>query len=1175
METTDNYHVTWLGKNPRLTDPSYEYAGPSPLLESLAEKEHRRANEDDSRDPMLSARQKCADHGYGRESVWPPFDPGRPHKEFQEEIRKRGSLVQQWWAKLNNIVGGKELVIQEAILKLADGNMVDENWKPLTIEQFLEESWELARDAYNAEMPEPRNIESDFYLDPDGKIAMTRSNDLDTFALDFSAGGQERTTTKGFNRYYPLYRHGGNYSDMRPDFDQAMLSDDKFQTLRKPELKRTAAYTFNRDVEGIQRKQRASLLVPHINLEDLTNPLFLLKFVHHRARYYPKAFLRRDRDRTYLGKSTRLLCGACDPHCFVNFEKFGPVSGDKTAATFQLQFIYKEDLKHDPILSYLECGLLYGSMEAWLIMQTQVITYRFLTKFCQQMLDLGKEREVDDHCESLSAGQLSGIKKSALRRINYLATYHYPETWQDVDSSRQYEVDPDTLEVKRRYLGILATKKLDAEEHIRRLFDEPDYFVNLIMEQKEHHWTNLRNQYGSEDRGHHIWKYEDDATRHDFYFDCTRNVLRRAFFEFFIWNTVSEALQDLESLDQKVWNEAKRRLHANVSTGDGVPSLKPDDDIFAEWRQLLTGVHMLVRQAAAFFVFEFRKRAIHAASQSTRDIWHIDAVGRTNPKHLKEIHEYYDSEDIPLKIREQTMKSERLQHSRMVAELIENFISDETSSMYVGMRKTTARILRHIEDCEEGDQEEETFSDLIKTTASGLNVLTDIGEHLSCVLPRSFGKPQKSDSWELETRKIYSDMLEKYSSYDILALGDCSLSQLPAKRTERVYRFLDEMQGIGKKPEESFGKAKTDIKRFGASILEKLIVPLNKGNVQHGCKKWGNLDPRNQEKPVFQAKDSVLERLRMHMGINESDWVFSNNEKPEDAQARGSKEEREESKEIWLDLRKILSKRQQEYKNAWKKKLQEKRNVPTDQFDFIADEVSRLGAIDAIRKHRYEKNQETRREKRRQKLQREEQLNSEPVEVDMRDAPLQQSVARSPSPEENTDDLGHDEDPLLPAMGELQLEPQPQPVPQQPADEPPPAPPQSPLNAPDGKPRGVLNKHCWEAWRRILVGDIRYTKRTGQKGKQKLPDIRWHAVEDAIKAIGFRFSSSRGSHRRYVHTVGCRWPESVVAAFVIDRPHGAKGSNQPVSDRVLNSWRDFLKNRKLTFESLKAWYRQK
>ncbi|CAJ0550569.1 Ff.00g104990.m01.CDS01 [Fusarium sp. VM40] len=1282
MDTEFHMHAVWLGKNAKFTDPSYGYAGMDEELESLANEEHFKVNEgpivelivksivesavestvelnedskeystedsnkdaneepnvepnvepnlepyvDNSRGPMLSARQRCAQHGYGRESVWPPFDPGRPHEEFKEEMRKRGALVGQWWTKLNHIVSGKELEIQEAILKLTDGDTTDEDGNTLTIEHFLERSWELARDTYNDEMPEPRNIESDFYLDPNGNITMTRSNDLDTFALDFSAAGQERERTTKKDRFYPLYRHGGNYRDLRPEFDEAMLSDDKFQTLKKPRPKpgptQTNAYTFNQDVEGIQRKQRASLLVPHINLEDLTNPLYLLKFIYYRARFFPKAFVKRDSNRTYLGKTTRLLCGACDPHCFVHFEDFGPTPEVETPPTFQPVLMYKKEYAEmvafndrKKLYRLQSSGMLYGSMEAWLLMQTQVITYLFLTKFCQQMLNLAKEKEVDPY-SSLSADERLKIKTMAKRGIDYLQAEHYPETWQDVDSTRQYELDSEGIEFKR-YIGILATKKLDAEEHISRLFDEPDYFVNLIMEQKERHWTNIRNEYGSEDRGHHIRLYETDAVRHDLYLDCTRNVLRRAFFEFFIWNTISEALHDLESFYLKVINEAAPANSGNASTGNANPSLlMPCGGPLGtdQWDKRHREVQILVRHAAAFFVFEFRKRAIHAASQSTRDIWHINAFGGPNTKYLNKVHEYYDSQDIPLKIRDQTMKSERLQPSRMVAELIENFISNKSSSMYVGMRKTTSRILRHIEDCEGEDEEEKTFSGLIKTTLSGLNVLADIAEHLSLIKPHNLGRRRMTDKWELEHRRIYSDMLEKYSSYDILALGDCSLPHMPAKRRERVYRFLDEMQGYGKKPEESFGKAKTDIKRFGASILKTLIVPLNEGNVEHCCNKWGKLDPEDPKKPkkpedklkpVFQADDKVLERLRTHMGINENDWVFSNNEQPEDAQAQDSKEEREESKEIWLDLRKILSKRQKEYKNAWKKKLQGKQYVQTDQFDFIADEVSRFKAIDSIRKHRYEKGQQKRREKRRQRLQREKQLNSEPGYVDMRDAPLQQAAATAPT-EKNTGDLGLDEDTempatgtedlgagenpvlpatgtgdleavedlVLPAIGELQLEPQPQPVQQQPPDQTPPAQPQSPLVAPDGRPKGILNNHCWDAWRRVLVGDIRYTTRTGQRGKQKLPDIRWQAMEDAIKAIGFNVLPGGGSHHRYIHTAGCRWPESVASAFVINRPHG-KGANRPIPDRQIVKWRGFLAHRNLTFDLVKAWYRQR
>ncbi|KAF5636821.1 hypothetical protein F52700_4950 [Fusarium sp. NRRL 52700] len=185
-----NYHVKWLGKNYKLGDPTHG-AILDADLEDLAREEHPYAKEAIHSQPMRSARALCAFHGYGRNSVWPPVDPGRPTEELLEELRHVSRFVQSEWSTLNELVVVKEREIQEIIMNLTEGKVRDQNGKILRIQDCLEKSWEETRNVFNAQYtksrsePRPVHMESDFSLDPEGHINPNHSSDLDEFAHQY------------------------------------------------------------------------------------------------------------------------------------------------------------------------------------------------------------------------------------------------------------------------------------------------------------------------------------------------------------------------------------------------------------------------------------------------------------------------------------------------------------------------------------------------------------------------------------------------------------------------------------------------------------------------------------------------------------------------------------------------------------------------------------------------------------------------------------------------------------------------------------------------------------------------------------------------------------------------------------------------------------------------------
>ncbi|KAL9563425.1 hypothetical protein ACKAV7_012505 [Fusarium commune] len=192
-----NYHVKWLRKNYKLGDPTHGSILDSDL-EDFAREEHLLAKEAKHSQSPRSARALCAFHGYGRNSVWPPVDPGRPTEELLEEFR-------------------------------------DQNGKILCIQDCLENNWEETRNVFNAQHTKscsesrPGHMESDFSLDPEGHINPNHSSDLDEFAHEYLRNVRVNFHWKNNGiprilkekRQYPLYRSTANYHDDREAMEDA------------------------------------------------------------------------------------------------------------------------------------------------------------------------------------------------------------------------------------------------------------------------------------------------------------------------------------------------------------------------------------------------------------------------------------------------------------------------------------------------------------------------------------------------------------------------------------------------------------------------------------------------------------------------------------------------------------------------------------------------------------------------------------------------------------------------------------------------------------------------------------------------------------------------------------------------------------------------------------------
>ncbi|GKU10792.1 hypothetical protein FLAG1_05081 [Fusarium langsethiae] len=935
----DIIHPAGLGKNKMYLDLRWP---DDDMCEHFGKPEQLLADEDGDYKPMQENRELLSFYGYGIDAVYPPFDAGRSRNEFEYELTRHGNLVGQRWPNLNRLVLGSEKVIQDAIINLSQGDFKDNNGKTLDIEHYLNISWETARDAYNAHhATEPGDITSGFRLDPKSGMTPNRSTDLDVFSLVYLTcqSPQDSILDKERDRHYPLYRNGANYRFDRATFERAALSGDSFLGLRKPGPNERGKVKFNVKVEEFLEKNRASFLVPHINVLDLTNTLNLLTFIHNRARFLPREFVYLDHDAMYMGACVRILTGATDPSCSIHFKTFN----DRNEPGFPVKPLFSyQHQKWEQTPDLARDGQPLHSMGGWLTLQSQAVTYLFLADFCQQMLGLAKEQPVNDPLNSLSFEEILSMETAAAKAIEATRGDKQVETLDDIEAIRQYESPHDGTNFQR-YDELLTKQRDEAEQHVSILFDDPDYFARAIIEEKEHHWSNLCVGYDEARPGPYIQNYYDNtSTRHALYLDCMRAVLRKAFFEFFIWDAVWRALRDLESFEN-IWCPEPSRLKyvgggKTLITRRSQLSSKTENDRYLQTQRK---IQILLRQAATFFIFEFRKKAIHAASAPMRDTY---CIPNADNKPAGLANSYYTTPDIELNFRHQASHEERSQVPRMVLELIENFISNRSSSMSVGIRKTTARILRYFEECEADEKTSEKFSNLIRGNIKGLNILSEIVDHMDHHAPDAFQYFHiVGDNFGKKIRAVFSEVLGVQNSYDLLALDGCAFGpkHVPKKRMARMFSFLDEIQGIGSRNENSYGAARGDIKRFGSSLLKGLIFPL--------ARKDKNLDYELRFGPGFIVSKPALDRLTRHMRIAEDQWPFYPDEKPwnnlDDVDAANPKH----YQGIWKDLKeymKELSKQnRKKLKKPWKNSFKS-----SNAFDFVADEVKLAEATEGISK---------------------------------------------------------------------------------------------------------------------------------------------------------------------------------------------------------------------------------
>ncbi|KAJ4213510.1 hypothetical protein NW759_010930 [Fusarium solani] len=1165
------YHAMNLGKNRLLADPVYAYGiPPHPILQMAKDMEVRDMKGTSVQEEKPGSRAWCAMYGHGRDAMWPPMDPGKPHLETKRALEREVGKMERAWKDFRHLVVGKERLIQDTVIKLvsADGKLSESH----NLEGFLENAWREARDCYNTHFVEqPDRMGRDYLLDPEGTIADGHSSDLDIFALDFLKDVPQ-TILAQVHRHHPLYRHGANYQDESETLAKIMaIKPEAMDELKMPEpISQTVG--FNKNVADHLRKIRANFLVPHINLRDLLDPYNLLSFIHHRARLVPSEFALLDNDLSYLGRHSMILSGYFD--CAVLVSLRVPSTNNNETESNRPLGVWFQGEEAEPTTinqqnALKDAGELFGTMEAFLILQSQTITYLFLGKLCAALL---KEAQGKAPGNSVPASN-QDEEAEALQTIQGLRD-NSRERWQDIASIRQYEPIPATLNLKRYQQNILS-KKDRAEEHIGRLFNEPEYFFQQLLEQKEHHWVNLDISYEKR-RDKYIEKYhQEENKRHILYEDCLRSVLRRAVFEFFMWNAVEQTLVWVTMLEASQPPHGEDRMVPSTHK-DGAktwPHTKwstygEEDREYL--REAYIRLQSMIRYFGVFFVLEFRNKAIHAASQPMREIFCIKKAPRPGgvAERAKFQRGHYGSDEMELCLTKKTLAADRENLTRIVAELIENFISNRYSSMYMGMRKVTARLQRYLDDCDDEDTAQ-VFSTLVSDNIDGIDLLAELAEHLELHFPVHIVQMAHLSYNEETRREAFLESLLGIS-IDFLAFDEFEIETVPNKRLRRIYQFLDQMQGFSNNT-INFGEARGDLKRLGSSLLHALIYKENDNN-------------------KIQASKEALDRLANTMGVTRNQYPFDQREPPMDMDKQENLPERWPTDE-WKNIRQQLlddeKRRKKEAKKSWKNKGESSK----DKDDPVANVQKRMEILKARRQLETER---WHRCKRRQKQkwrwrfagaakpgdtgaasEDDSESESEPAGNDNNTGDIELVVGaqagsgcpaaarhqQRPLPQPRQPLPAHRQ-PGQPGRQQLQLPPLPPPRQLPPRPRATDVSPPKPALAPDNKPPEKLNKRVWETFRSIF-------------GKSHSL-VSWEELVRAMNAIGYQDEGRGGSHGVFLRTDNCRWrTEALPKAKNIQlaKYHGGSRKGAPRGKTL--DWGTRLEQRGLTWNFFRQWYREK
>ncbi|KAL6863626.1 hypothetical protein J3F83DRAFT_767246 [Trichoderma novae-zelandiae] len=1140
-------HAIYLGKNRRLADPVFMPA-PGDTAPYMAEAQLSMAHEVDVRpDGPLNLVQKIMyTWGAGTLYRFPPGGPAPVLNDYEKAMNAMAAEVYNLWDNIQRLIRNHEDDIQLWVMEAYP--RPEEDVENNRLIKLLRGSWHPTVRDFNNGHPDIRmfmenqDVESDFQIEvPDYKVP--RKFPFSFVNQFFSKARHVDRVNEPADRdaYVAMYRVPVNFYDHREPQDwpygtEPEHCDDNGDMYNHPNSR--AWY----------KRNRVSFLVPDLTCNELANPIRLLSFIHARGRQHPSLFAKIDNDTTYIGRRTTQLTGPFIANRMVSFHHSGPDStrgyrprlwkgwGGNPGRGQQAAVEEYDDLWHR--------GQLFGTSEAWIMLQSQRTTYLYLWNLLTGIATDLKMHPLSSLTPRPPQEQ-SLVFTTARERVDSMQG-RFLNHW--LHFTRQQPFLSPPTEINSRYLRELQNKVEIAEAHVQELFSDPGYFFDRVEELRDHHWAHIgmkndeKHPDDCDEKASYLEKYTDEQTRHGLYFDLIRGVLRRSIFEFYMWHSIHSRLLEFENAMKEEFADYGKK---DDSDSDGTDMLQ-QPPLFLSAKQKLKhnsvsdkylALVVMLRYHAVFFVNEFRKKGLHAGSPTLRDmVYSVGPVQNPTPSRLCNIvKEHYGAPDLKhrSKLRApwlQLNKTAGDNHIRFfLFEAIDTFVANPLDSTNTGIRDAAA----FLQEMSQSSSEliKELFTELLDDTIDGLDLLSSLADHLEYLWP-AMDVVGGADATEVDRRKWFDmgskDVSINFLNFDAFDFDD----KVPSKRLKRLFLFFDELQGF-KKESVSVGHAKGDLRRFGASLLCKLIYPLN--NEAKGNK----------------ANQEAIARLERAMNVTGAEYIYHERENPFNL----------DEEEAGYGVTVSLVSQPESYRNiaAHEKQLVKERRKKRDEAIERLLEPSKEEQAKA-------KKREKKKARRKDKARRRKLASGEPVSDDddgnedeeMADVPQPKAPAQNdPRWEESLHSMLTQY--LLPPIPETRVfsvsEPQAAPAPSF-SDSFQPLP-----KAPDGRPKRIMKKREWATLEAIY----------GVHGSANAA-VSYAQMRAMMGALGYDEVGRGGSHMSYSRADG-RWPHGALPkgeTIQLARTHGkdraaaAKGKSR--------DWGRRLCERGLTFEFVKQWF---
>lgn len=221
---------------------------------------------------------------------------------------------------------------------------------------------------------------------------------------------------------------------------------------------------------------REHYIWPYVNQEDLGGPKSLLILLNARARHPPPKFAGADLGAMHFG----ILHGVIKPVAFKDSDYAMVLHGVTRSADYGRMQALKTS---DDYSTWVESGKQFLPSHGLLVLEAQEKLMVFLVHFCLQILHDIPEDTLTTNFPIIAEPQLQADPDDtafkALSAIASAAPYRVPG-----------EIDFDCME------SLLAAKVAAIEDHIWSLREDPRYFVEQLLDTKDHRIEMIEDIHG-------------------------------------------------------------------------------------------------------------------------------------------------------------------------------------------------------------------------------------------------------------------------------------------------------------------------------------------------------------------------------------------------------------------------------------------------------------------------------------------------------------------------------------------------------------------------------------------------------------------------------------------------------------------------------------------------------